>query len=83
MRNVLIALVVAGSPSLAQSTTATSGAPQPAATAPASNTARIEEPKKIEEPKSNISPAANTTNRGLRVGKDALDAGPIEVERAK
>ena len=76
MRTVLLAFVIAASPSLApaQSMTATSGTTQPTTTAPASNA------KPVEEPKSKIPPAANT-NRGLRVGKDALDAGPIEVKR--
>jgi hypothetical protein len=85
MRIIIAALAVAASPSLAiaQSLPATGGAMQPTVTPPASNRARIEEPKKIEDPKSKIPPAANTTTRGLHVGQDALDAGPIEIQRNK
>ena len=80
MRIVPIALVMALSPSLAlaQSGTATIGTIQPAptTTAPASNT-------KIGEPKSRIPPAARSGEKGLRYGKGAMDAGPVEVKRLK
>jgi hypothetical protein len=79
MRIILTALVIAASPSLAlaQSWTATTGTTQPTTTAPASN------PSRIEEPKSKIPPPANSKSSGIRVGNDALDAGPIEVKRNK
>ena len=79
MRIVLIALAVAASSSLslAQSWTATNGTTKPMTTAPSSNT-------KLTEPKSKIPPAAQSgTNRGLRVGEGAADAGPIEIKRNK
>ena len=79
MRMILIAFAAAAIPSLAlaQSRTDTTGMTQPTTTAPASNTTRI------EEPKSKIPPAANSKTRGLRIGNDALDAGPVEVKRNK
>jgi hypothetical protein len=77
MRSIVIALAVAASPSLALAQTATTTTTQSRTTAPVSNTT------KIEEPKSKIPPAANTTTRGLHVGKDALDAGSIEIKRNK
>jgi hypothetical protein len=79
MRIVLTALVIAAVPSVvfAQSWTATTGTTQPTTTAPASN------PSRIEEPKSKIPPPANSKSRGIRVGNDALDAGPVEVKRNK
>jgi len=85
MRMIIAALAVAAIPSLAlaQSMPTTGGAMQPTVTSPASNKARIDEPKKIEEPKSKIPPAANTTTGGLHVGQDALDAGTIEIQRNK
>jgi hypothetical protein len=78
MRTILAGLIAATpSLALAQSWTATTGTTQPTTTAPASNTSRI------EEPKSKIPPPANSQTRGIRVGKDAMDAGPLEVRRNK
>ena len=78
MRIILAGLTAAiPSLALAQSWTATTGTTPPANTAPASNTSRI------EEPKSKIPPAANSQTRGIRVGKDATDGGPLEIKRNK
>jgi hypothetical protein len=79
MRIVLIAMMLAASSSLAvaQSWTATTGTTQPTTTAPPSNTS------KIEDPKSKILPPANSQTRGIRVGKDAMDAGPIGIKENK
>jgi len=76
MWTTLLALVFLASVSVAFAQTTTTTPTQPTTTAPVSNTT------KIQEPKSRIPPAANS-NRGLHVGKDALDAGPIEVKRNK
>jgi hypothetical protein len=77
MRIVLIAVAIVAGQSLALAQAPSGTTPtQQTTTAPVSN------PTKIEEPKSKIPPAANA-NRGLHVGKDALDAGPIEVKRNK
>ena len=85
MRIVLAAFLVAAGPSLAlaQSWTATTGTTQPTTTAPASNTQGIPESRGIEEPKSKIPPSANSQARGIHVGKDAMDAGSIEIKRNK
>ena len=79
MRSVLIGLLIAASTplALAQSWTATTGTTQPMKTAPSSNS------QGIREPKSKIPPPANSTTRGIHVGDDALDAGPIGVKRNK
>lgn len=79
MRIIPVAFSVVAIPSLAlaQSWTATTGTTQPTKTAPASNTSRI------EEPQSKLPPPANSQTRGIHVGKDAMDAGPLEVKRNK
>jgi hypothetical protein len=79
MRIILAALAVAaiGSLALAQSGTGTPSIQQPTNTAPASDTSPI------AEPTSKIAPAANSQTRGIRVGKDAMDAGPLKIKRNK
>ena len=79
MRIPLAALLVTATSSLAlaQSTTATTGTTQPQTTAPATD--------KLPngQPKAKIPPAARSGEKGLRVGEGAMDAGPVEIKRAK
>ena len=79
MRVILAAAILAGISSLAaaQSTTATTGATAPPATAPSSATFPH------SEPKGKIKPPAYEGKSGLRVGNDATDAGPVEIKRNK
>ena len=79
MRMVLAALFIASTASLAtaQSTTATTGVTQPMTTAPSSATLPN------GRPKAKIKPPAYEGKSGLRVGNDALDAGPVEIKRVK
>jgi hypothetical protein len=79
MRIVLIAAAIAAIPSLAlaQSWTATTGTTQPQTTAPASGAFPH------GQPKAKIPPAAQSGEKGLRVGEGAMDAGPVEIKRLK
>jgi hypothetical protein len=73
----LAALLVAASTSLAtaQSSTATTGTLQPMT--PSSNLMPNGQPK-YQPP-----PAARSGEKGLRVGNDAAEAGPVEIRRKK
>ena len=77
MRIILIALVIAATPSLAlaQSWTATTGTTQPTTKAP--------DTLPNGQPRAKIPPAARSGEKGLRYGEGALDAGPVQVKRLK
>jgi hypothetical protein len=79
MRIILAVTILAGMSSFAaaQSTTATTGVTKPMTTAPSSATL----PNGQRNTK--IPPAAPSGERGLRVGNDATDAGPVEIRRIK
>jgi hypothetical protein len=72
-RIVLSAIVLAAGSSFAaaQSSTATSGTTAPMTTQPAGQNKVV------------IPPAARSGEKGLRIGNDAMDAGPIEMKRKK